>query len=84
MCAGFLPRSISQRHSRLPDERHHVPDLRTVPAVLPEPLGQTEGAAGERVTNSLSVRGFSSCERAASELKLTEHKPAPDIADATI
>nr|XP_046262799.1 solute carrier family 25 member 48 isoform X2 [Scatophagus argus] len=38
--AGFLPRGVGQRHSRLPDERHHVPDLRTLPAVLQESVGR--------------------------------------------
>lgn len=37
--AGFLPWSISQRYSRLPDERYHVPDLRTLPQVLQGSLG---------------------------------------------
>lgn len=47
--AGFLPRSVSQRHPRVPHERHHVSRLRTVAAVLEELLRSKHrrtGAAG--------------------------------------
>ncbi|KAG7231654.1 hypothetical protein INR49_010758 [Caranx melampygus] len=36
----FFPRSVGERHPRFPHERHHVPDLRAVAAVLQEPVGR--------------------------------------------
>lgn len=37
--AGFLPGSVGERRPRIPHELHHVPDLRTLPAVPQESLG---------------------------------------------
>ncbi|KAG7219542.1 hypothetical protein INR49_010767 [Caranx melampygus] len=31
---------VGERHPRFPHERHHVPDLRAVAAVLQEPVGR--------------------------------------------
>lgn len=47
LCAGFFPRSISQRYPRLPHERHHVPRLRALPAVLQGSLGLTPSSLGD-------------------------------------
>lgn len=44
--AGFLPWSITQRHSRFPHERHHVSHVWTVAAVLQESLGVKEERTG--------------------------------------
>lgn len=53
--AGFLPRSVGQRHPRVSHERHHVPDLRTVAAVLQGSVG-TRNCRGWRAVASVDCR----------------------------
>ena len=36
LSAGVFPRRFSQRHQGLSHERHNVPDLRTLPQILPQ------------------------------------------------
>lgn len=47
--AGFLQGSVRQRHPRVPHERHHVSDVRTIAAVL---QGSLEPGTRTRVTGT--------------------------------
>ena len=48
LSAGVFPRCFSQRHQGLSHERHHVPDLRTLPQVLPQLLRAPAHVSRER------------------------------------